>query len=258
MHHDMRQITRKEVLNKLRSKYARAGRQYKTALIQRIIDLFEYHRKAAIRALRGKPSAQPPRRMPAIIGRPKEDSAEKSLPALFNLCGKRLQALLPEWLPALSALQRCLGIQTAFLNLGELIPIDIGPTGGELKGDQPGGRFDAHIVEYSTTQMNWTVGDGLAVDGRLDAQKVVGRFGVAAATLPVKQRVLFGKEILKLCDPIHRLWKFFWNRVKPTPAHSFPNQALTPTVVSGFSEGPVRSLDSLHPRPPTFDDTMSV
>lgn len=107
MHHDMSQITRKEVLNELRRKYVRAGRRYKTALIQQVIDLFGYHRKAAIRALRGKPRARPPRSAPAIIGRPKEYSAEKLLPALkaiwfaaFQPCGKRLQALLPEWLPA--------------------------------------------------------------------------------------------------------------------------------------------------------------
>ena len=107
MHHDMSQITRKEVLNELRRKYVRAGRRYKTALIQQVIDLFGYHRKAAIRALRGKPRARPPRSVPAIIGRPKEYSAEKLLPALkaiwfaaFQPCGKRLQALLPEWLPA--------------------------------------------------------------------------------------------------------------------------------------------------------------
>jgi len=107
MHHDMSQITRKEVLNELRRKYVRAGRQYKRALIQQVIDLFGYHRKAAIRALRGKPRARPPGPAPAIIGRPKEYSAEKLLPALkaiwfaaFQPCGKRLKALLPEWLPA--------------------------------------------------------------------------------------------------------------------------------------------------------------
>jgi len=103
----MSQITRKEVLNELRRKYVRAGRQYKRALIQQVIDLFGYHRKAAIRALRGKPRARPPGPAPAIIGRPKEYSAEKLLPALkaiwfaaFQPCGKRLKALLPEWLPA--------------------------------------------------------------------------------------------------------------------------------------------------------------
>jgi len=110
MHHDMSQITRKEVLNELRRKYIRAGRLYKKALIQQVIDLFGYHRKAAIRALRGNPRAQLPRQAPALIGRPREYSPDKLLPALkaiwfaaFQPCGKRLQALLPEWLPAYEA-----------------------------------------------------------------------------------------------------------------------------------------------------------
>lgn len=110
MHHDMSQITRKEVLNQLRRKYLRAGRLYKKALIQQVIDLFGYHRKAAIRALRGRPRRLPPRHTPALIGRPREYSPDKLLPALkaiwfaaFQPCGKRLQALLPEWLPAYEA-----------------------------------------------------------------------------------------------------------------------------------------------------------
>ena len=110
MHHDMSQLTRKEVLNQLRRKYVRAGRLYKKALIQQVIDLFGYHRKAAIRALRGEPRPQSPRPAPAVIGRPREYWPDKLLPALkaiwfaaFQPCGKRLQALLPEWLPAYEA-----------------------------------------------------------------------------------------------------------------------------------------------------------
>jgi hypothetical protein len=45
--------------------------------------------------------------MPAVIGRSREYSSEASLPVLkpiwfaaYQPCGKRLQALLPEWLPA--------------------------------------------------------------------------------------------------------------------------------------------------------------
>jgi hypothetical protein len=105
MHHDMSQITRKEVLQKFRRKYARAGRTYKSLLIRDLVDLFGYHPKAAIRALGAK--ARRVVASSAVIGRPKTYSAEKLLPVLkpiwfaaFQPCGVRLRALLPEWLPA--------------------------------------------------------------------------------------------------------------------------------------------------------------
>lgn len=63
----MSQNTRKEVLAKMRRRYARAGRQYKGKIIDEIVALCGYHRKAAIRALQPKknPAA------PAVLGRPK-------------------------------------------------------------------------------------------------------------------------------------------------------------------------------------------
>lgn len=104
MHNEMSQITRREVLSKLRRSYRNAGRKFKVQLLDQAVDLFGYHRKAAIRSLAGK---APSPRAPAIIGRPLQYRPEKLLPTLkaiwfaaFQPCGKRLQALLPEWLPA--------------------------------------------------------------------------------------------------------------------------------------------------------------
>jgi hypothetical protein len=125
MDHDMSQITRKEVLNQFQRKYVRAGRLYKQQLIQQVIDLFGYHRKSAIRALSGKPRHRPIRHVPAVIGRPKEYSAEKLLLPLkaiwfaaFQPCGKRLHALLPEWLPAYEEDHRrlCSDVRQALLS----------------------------------------------------------------------------------------------------------------------------------------------
>ena len=47
----MSQITRQEVLAKKRDRYARAGKEHKTKIINELVELFGYHRKAAIRAL---------------------------------------------------------------------------------------------------------------------------------------------------------------------------------------------------------------
>ena len=49
---EMSQITRADVLAKKRDWYARAGKEHKTKIITELVELFGYHRKAAIRALR--------------------------------------------------------------------------------------------------------------------------------------------------------------------------------------------------------------
>lgn len=102
----MSQKTRQEVLARMRRSYAQAGPQYKAKLLDQAVELFGYHRKAAIRALR---AIRPQKAVsaPGIIGRPKEYRPEVLLPVLkpiwfgaFQPCGTRLHALLPEWLPA--------------------------------------------------------------------------------------------------------------------------------------------------------------
>jgi hypothetical protein len=99
----MSQITRQEVLEKKRHRYERAGKKHKSKIVDELVDLFGYHRKAALRALRRKESPS----APYVIGRPKEYDPEKLLVPLKAIglqalqpCGVRLKACLPEWLPA--------------------------------------------------------------------------------------------------------------------------------------------------------------
>lgn len=105
MHPKMSQITRAEVLVRKRLRYVRAGKEHKSKIINELVELFGYHRKAAIRALRAPsvPSA-------FIRGRPKEYDPDKLLVPLKAIwltalqpCGKRLVSALPEWLPAYEA-----------------------------------------------------------------------------------------------------------------------------------------------------------
>jgi hypothetical protein len=49
MNPKMSQITRQEVLVAQRDRYARAGKEHKTKIINELVELFGYHRKAAIR-----------------------------------------------------------------------------------------------------------------------------------------------------------------------------------------------------------------
>ena len=105
MDQDMNQTTRKEVLAKLRRRYENAGAEHKRKLIDQAVQLLGYHRKAAIRALRQRPR-QPGG--PVIrTGRPVCFAPGLLLPwlrpiwqATDYVCGQRLVAMLPEWIPA--------------------------------------------------------------------------------------------------------------------------------------------------------------
>jgi hypothetical protein len=103
MNTQMSQITRQEVLVWKRERYARAGKEHKTKMINEVVELFGYHRKAAIRALQPRPAI----RAPFVLGRPREYDPDKLLPPLKAIwlqalqpCGQRLKACLPDWVPA--------------------------------------------------------------------------------------------------------------------------------------------------------------
>ena len=103
----MSQKTRKEVLGTMRRRYGTAGKEYKKKLLDQAQELFGYHRKAAIRALRAAVIERGPR---VVTGRPVEYEARVLLPWLRPIweatdyaCGVRLAAMMPEWLPAFEA-----------------------------------------------------------------------------------------------------------------------------------------------------------
>jgi hypothetical protein len=96
--------TREEVLKKLRRRYESAGQEHKRKLLDQAQELLGYHRKAAIRALRAPRVERGPR---IITGRPVTYEPGRLLPWLRPIwqasdyaCGRRLVAMLPEWIPA--------------------------------------------------------------------------------------------------------------------------------------------------------------
>ncbi len=91
----MSQVTRSEVLARKRDRYARAGKEHKTKIINELVELFGCHRKAAIRALQARPVLA----APFIRGRPREYDPDKLRPPLQAIwlaalqpCGVRLKA----------------------------------------------------------------------------------------------------------------------------------------------------------------------
>src|SRR5438132_4324298 len=100
----MSQKTRGEVLTKLRRRYQSAGAKHKRKLLDQAQELLGYHRKAAIRALRAPEVVRGPR---IITGRPllyEPGLLRRWLRPIWAAtdyaCGRRLAAMLPEWIPA--------------------------------------------------------------------------------------------------------------------------------------------------------------
>jgi hypothetical protein len=111
----MSQTTRKEVLTKLRRRYQNAGPEHKRKLLDQAQEVLGYHRKAAIRALRARP-LEPGARV--YMGRPLTYEPDRLLPWLKPIwqatdyaCGRRLQAMLPEWIPAYEEHERRLSTE---------------------------------------------------------------------------------------------------------------------------------------------------
>src|SRR4051812_37064455 len=104
MDKNMSQRTREEILEKLRRRYRNAGPEHKGKLLDQAQELLNYHRKSAIRALGG---AKVERGPGIITGRPTTYEPSVLLPWLRPIwqatdyaCGRRLVAMLPEWIPA--------------------------------------------------------------------------------------------------------------------------------------------------------------
>lgn len=111
----MSQTTREEVLTKLRRRYQSAGREHKRKLLDQAQELLGYHRKAAIRSLRAPTVERGPR---ILTGRPVKYEPGRLLPWLRPIwaatdyaCGRRLVAMLPEWIPAYEQHERRLPAQ---------------------------------------------------------------------------------------------------------------------------------------------------
>ncbi len=99
----MSQISKREVILKMRERYGRRGREARGRLLDELCDLCGYERKHAIKVLGGK--------RPVTGGRsrrggprPRYGEAERKVVKVIWLaceqpCGKRLKSALPLWMP---------------------------------------------------------------------------------------------------------------------------------------------------------------
>lgn len=95
--------SRREIVERLRTMYVRAGRKGRGRFLDQVCQLCGYERKYAIKVLGGKRPG--PRGMPQGGARPKYTDPERRVVRQIwqwgdYPCGKRLAAMVPLWLPA--------------------------------------------------------------------------------------------------------------------------------------------------------------
>jgi hypothetical protein len=182
MHPDMDKQTKNQVLAKLRERYRRASKEYKSKILDDLQHLFGFHRKAAIRAVGSKPKPAPA--APALLGRPPLYAPEKLLPVLKPIwftaqqpCGRRLAALLPEWLPAFETDHRRLDsdVRRALLAASAatldrlLAPVRASVACASRCGTRPGSLLRQEIPvrdgPWDETQPGWLEVDTVALCG---------------------------------------------------------------------------------------------
>jgi hypothetical protein len=204
----MNQTTRTEVLQKLRRRYQSAGAEHKGKLLDQAQELLGYHRKSAIRSL----GAMAVERVPRIItGRPISYEPKLLLPWLRLIwaatdyaCGRRLVAMLPEWIPAYEEYERKLPaevreklLQASGRTLDRLLePLRGQGTGRSLT--RPGTVLRQQIPirgsVWEEGKAGWLEVDTVALCGGSVAGEFVWMVdGVDYATTWVEMRAMWGR-----------------------------------------------------------------
>lgn len=200
--------TRKEVLNKMRRRYESAGMEHKRKLLDQAQEVLGYHRKSAIRALRA-PRVE--RVAPMMTGRPITYESGMLLPWLRPIwqatdyaCGRRLVAMLPEWIPAYEQHERKLPSEVRDKLLaasGRTLDRLLEPLRGQGVGrslTRPGTLLRHQIPirgsVWEEGKAGWLEVDTVALCGRSVAGEFVWMVdGVDYATTWVEVRAMWGR-----------------------------------------------------------------
>lgn len=150
----MVRATKREYLEKIQHRYRRAGKRYKTKILDEFCAVCAYNRKYAIGLLSDRPRR--PRKKPGPRRRygPELDPVIRCLwLACEQICAKRLQRAIPLWLPHYERRygvldpelrRQLLSISASSLNR-RLRPIRARYSHGKRYGTKPGSLLKQHI-----------------------------------------------------------------------------------------------------------------
>ena len=196
-------------MEKLRRRYETAGAGHKRKLLDQAQELLGYHRKAAIRAMR-RPAAV---RGPLILtGRPVKYEPSLLVPWLRPIwqatdyaCGRRLVAMLPEWIPAYEQHERRMPGEVRdklLLASGRTLDRLLDPLRGQGDGTVADATGDVVAAADSDSreplwegdQAGWLEVDTVALCGGSVAGEFVWMVdGVDYATTWVEVRAMWGR-----------------------------------------------------------------
>jgi hypothetical protein len=199
--------SRSEVMVKLRSRYRTAGFKHRAKLIDQAVEVFGYHRKSAIRALGARPGPARPR-----PGRPPQYDSAALQPALKAIwlagqqpCGKRLAAMMADWVPAFEGYhqsltaplkEQLLAMSSATLDR-MLAPLRV-RCGGRSRPTRPGAMLRQEIPirggAWQESQAGWLEADTVSLSGGSAAGEVIWMLdSTDICTTWVEMRAMFGR-----------------------------------------------------------------
>jgi hypothetical protein len=270
----MSQKAKKEVLEKLRRSYRMAGREYRGKLIDQCVELLEYHRKAAIRALSAKPV--PALGMPGIIGRPRIYEPALLLPVLKTIwltgqqpCGKRLATMLPEWVPAYEAYHQTLPtsirqplLEASPATLDRLLRPCRAEEGKKPTGTKPGTMLRQTIPirggSWQEEEPGWTEADTVSLcGGCVEGEHAWVVDNTDICTTWVEMRAMHGRGqhgTVEQLKEIERSQPFVWLGLDSDNGGEFINRH----VLSWCQEGRAKPIFYTRSRPYRSNDNAHV
>jgi hypothetical protein len=199
--------TRREVMVKLRARYRNAGFKYRVKLLDQAVQLFGYHRKSAIRFLGAEP--RPPQPRP---GRPCKYDSSAMLPALKAIwlcgqqpCGKRLAAMMPDWIPGFEAYHHSLSaplkeqlLSVSSATLDRMLAPLRARHRPRAMGTKPGAMLRQEIPirggAWQESQAGWLEADTVSLSGGSAKGEVIWILdSTDICTTWVEMRAMFGR-----------------------------------------------------------------
>lgn len=270
----MSQNTKSELLAKLRRRYETAGKSHRILLIDQAVEMMGYHRKSAIRSLAWKPVSGGPK--PTRMGRPRIYDAPTLLPVLKTIwligqqpCGKRLAAMMPEWVPAYESYHRSLksSVRDQLLEASSAtLDRMLGGCRAQYRkappGTKPGTMLRQSIPirggSWQQDEPGWTEADTVALCGGSTTGENIWMLDNTDICLTwVEMRAMYGRgqhATVEQLQDIERSQPFIWLGLDTDNGGEFINRH----VLSWCQEGRKRPIYCTRSRPYRSNDNAHV